>query len=94
MNSELIIKILILCLFLIGCNSKKCPKPYYRKYLYGDKIRVRIGFYKGSSGTIVQRVFMYDSRTNCSVNGFIVKICKDSIGCENVRISQYDLWKD
>jgi len=88
--------LLTLLMFLIGCSSP-CGKFQYRDYRYNDKVTVIAGFYKGQTGTILDRGGYYgyikeDWRLDnmCRFPSF--KIQLDNSDKEPVNISQTKLF--
>jgi hypothetical protein len=77
---------LILLFSLTGCFTSDCAKDVYRDYKYGDQVKVVAGFYKGQTGVIIARSWMYVR--NCSTKAFIVRL-NDS---KEAEISQYALF--
>ena len=68
----MIIKCLMLGLLLVGCTNNNCPKDPYRKYIFGDKVKVISGFFKGQTGIIISRWQMYER--GCVIRAFKVQL--------------------
>lgn len=81
-----------LMLVLASCGNN-CPKLKYRDYVYGDRVEVVAGFYKGQWGNIRGRGSYYVK--SCYVPHFIVDLDynKDlGFSLSEVEIPQYDLF--
>lgn len=83
----------LLLLFLFVSCSNNCPKDEFRRYRYGDEVKVIAGFYKGSEGIIISRGYKY--KKSCAHKTFEVRLNHSSWAGgkpRNVNIEQEFLY--
>jgi hypothetical protein len=79
---------LIICFLIFsGCSVKTCPPDSRRSYVYGDRVRVHSGFYKGQRGIIIEGSRRYTLR-GCITPYFKLRLTDG----REVEIDQYSLF--